>query len=138
MLVQRSARSGYKFTGKQRDTESNLDYFGVRYYNSVMARWTIPDWSGVPVTVPYANFGNPQTLNAYAYVQNNPVTLLDLDGHAPQPNGNDSTTNCGSDGNCHIFVEDQAANVDALSSHLSATAAEKIWPMPAFASLATA
>jgi hypothetical protein len=31
--------------------------------------------------VPYAEFGNPQSLNLYAYVENNPSTLGDLDGH---------------------------------------------------------
>ncbi len=34
-----------------------------------------------PVTVPYAEFGNPQSLNLYAYVGNNPLSLEDTDGH---------------------------------------------------------
>jgi len=33
------------FTGKPRDTETNLDYFGARYFNSGMARWMSPDWA---------------------------------------------------------------------------------------------
>jgi RHS repeat-associated protein len=33
----------YKFTGKERDTESGLDYFGARYYASSMGRWMSPD-----------------------------------------------------------------------------------------------
>ena len=32
----------YKFTGKERDAESGLDYFGARYYASNMGRWMSP------------------------------------------------------------------------------------------------
>ena len=42
-----------------------------------------PDWAAKPVTVPYAHFGNPQSLNLYSYVQNNPTTVGDPDGHCP-------------------------------------------------------
>jgi len=71
------------FTGKQRDTESNLDYFGARYYSSSMGRFVTPDWDGKPVAVPYAKFGDPQSLNLYAYTLNNPISGIDPDGHAP-------------------------------------------------------
>jgi hypothetical protein len=40
-----------------------------------------PDWAGAPTAVPYANFGDPQSLNLYAYVRNNPNTGIDVDGH---------------------------------------------------------
>jgi RHS repeat-associated protein len=69
------------YTGKQRDTETNLDYFGARYYSSGMARWMSPDWADKPTTVPYASFGDPQSLNLYGYVTNNPVSKMDDDGH---------------------------------------------------------
>ena len=71
----------YKFTGKERDTESNLDMFGARYYGSSLGRFATPDWSEDPDPIPYADYENPQTLNLYGYVQNNPTTLGDLDGH---------------------------------------------------------
>jgi len=71
----------YKFTGKERDGESGLDEFGARYYSSALGRFTIPDWAAKPVSVPYADFGNPQSLNLYAYVGNNPLLHADLDGH---------------------------------------------------------
>src|SRR5579864_3721829 len=71
----------YKFTGKERDTESGLDMFGARYYASSLGRFTIPDWAAKPTAVPYANFGNPQSLNLYSYVNNNPTTTRDVDGH---------------------------------------------------------
>jgi RHS repeat-associated protein len=76
------------FTGKPRDTETTLDYFGARYYSSGMARWMSPDWADKPTTVPYAQFGDPQSLNLYGYVTNNPVSSQDGDGHdvpAPPP-----------------------------------------------------
>ena len=40
-----------------------------------------PDWAAKPTTVPYAKFGDPQTLNLYAYVENGPVNRVDADGH---------------------------------------------------------
>ena len=72
----------YKFTGKERDTESGLDMFGARYYGSSMGRYMTPDWAAKATAVPYASFGNPQTLNLYSYVQNNPLSKFDDDGHA--------------------------------------------------------
>ncbi|MGA7218825.1 MAG: RHS repeat-associated core domain-containing protein [Candidatus Sulfotelmatobacter sp.] len=71
----------YRFTGKERDTESGLDYFGARYYASSMGRWMSPDWSAKEDPVPYAKLDNPQSLNLYGYVLNNPLSQKDDDGH---------------------------------------------------------
>jgi RHS repeat-associated protein len=71
----------YKFQGKERDTETNNDYFGARFYSSTYGRFLSPDWSSVPAPVPYANLTNPQTLNLYAFVNDNPESFADLDGH---------------------------------------------------------
>jgi RHS repeat-associated protein len=71
----------YKFTGKERDTESNLDSFGARCFASATGRFMTPDWAARPTTVPYAVFGDPQSLNLYTYVRNDPVTRADADGH---------------------------------------------------------
>jgi RHS repeat-associated protein len=70
------------YTGKERDTESGNDYFGARYYASTMGRFLSPDWSAKIAPVPYAKLNNPQSLNLYSYVLNNPLTLTDADGHA--------------------------------------------------------
>lgn len=75
------------FTGKMRDTESNLDDFDARYYSSQWGRFMIPDWDAKPVDVPYAKFGDPQSLNLYGYVRNNPSTMRDSDGHCGQGTG---------------------------------------------------
>jgi RHS repeat-associated protein len=73
------APTEHHFTGKERDAESGLDYFGARYYASNMGRWMSPDdgsdW----------NRGNPQSLNLYSYGHNNPLSLVDPDGHTPIP-----------------------------------------------------
>ena len=70
------------FTGKERDAESGNDYFGARYFASAMGRWLSPDWSAKEEPVPYAKLDDPQTLNLYGYVGNNPVGRVDGDGHA--------------------------------------------------------
>lgn len=72
----------YKFTGKERDAESNLDNFGARYYTSNIGRFMTPDSSAKATAVPYAVFGDPQSLNLYTYVENAPVNRADADGHS--------------------------------------------------------
>ncbi|MCU1304992.1 MAG: repeat-associated core domain protein [Candidatus Sulfotelmatobacter sp.] len=68
-------------TGKPRDTESGLDYFGARYYASSLGRFATPDWAIRPTNVPYARFVDPQSLNLYAYVGDRPTIMEDVDGH---------------------------------------------------------
>ncbi len=67
------------FTSKERDAETGLDYFGARYFSSAQGRFTTPDWSAKPQPVPYANLTNPQSLNLYGYVLNNPLSQRDDD-----------------------------------------------------------
>src|SRR5579864_5292280 len=74
----------YKFTAKERDSETGLDYFGARYYGNWLGRFLTPDWAVRPITVPYANFGDPQSLNQYSYVRNIPTSQADEDGHQVQ------------------------------------------------------
>ncbi len=62
-----------RYTGKERDAESGLDYFGARYYGSALGRFTSPDPLG-------GNLINPQSLNRYAYVLNNPLSFTDPTG----------------------------------------------------------
>jgi len=84
----------HHFTGKERDTESGNDYFGARYYSSSMGRFMSPDWSAKEEPVPYAKLDNPQTLNLYAYVGNNPLSGFDPDGHTVDICINTSETFC--------------------------------------------
>jgi RHS repeat-associated protein len=61
-----------KFTQKERDVETGLDYFGARYYSNVQGRFTSPD-------KPFAdqNIVEPQSWNLYSYVRNNPLKYVD-------------------------------------------------------------
>jgi len=63
----------YKFTGKERDSESGLDYMDARYYGSTMGRFMSPDPLG-------GHTEDPQTLNRYAYARNNPLVYTDTTG----------------------------------------------------------
>lgn len=76
------AQNVYKFEGKERDAETGNDDFGARYYSSRFGRWLSADWSAVPGPVPYANLSNPQTLNLYSMVADDPESFADLDGHS--------------------------------------------------------
>jgi RHS repeat-associated protein len=71
----------YKFTGKERDSETGLDYFGARYYSNGLGRFVTPDWAAKATAVPYAEFADPQSLNLYSYVRNRPKAIADADGH---------------------------------------------------------
>jgi RHS repeat-associated protein len=64
------------FTGKERDNESGLDYFGKRFYDNLLGRWTSADSQRVALR----HLTNPQKLNKYAYVLNNPLSMVDPDG----------------------------------------------------------
>jgi RHS repeat-associated protein len=63
------------FTGKERDGETGLDYFGARYMSAAQGRFTSPD---EPLLDQYP--GDPQSWNLYGYVRNNPLRYMDLDG----------------------------------------------------------
>lgn len=64
-----------QFTGKERDAESGLDYFGARYYSSTQGRFTSVDPENAG-----ADPADPQSWNGYAYARNNPLKYTDPDG----------------------------------------------------------
>src|SRR5262249_18126568 len=66
----------YKFTRKERDSETGLDYFGARYYGSTMGRFLQTD----PIWVKADRLVDPQRLNLYAYGRNNPLKFTDPTG----------------------------------------------------------
>lgn len=69
-----------QFGGKERDSESGLDYFGARYYRGVSGRFTTVD----PVLNIEAAVADPQRWNRYAYAANNPMKFTDPDGRDPR------------------------------------------------------
>ncbi len=66
-----------RFTGKERDAETGLDYFGARYYSGAQGRFTSPDQ-------PFADqhVHDPQSWNLYSYARNNPLRFVDVTGEA--------------------------------------------------------
>jgi RHS repeat-associated protein len=89
-----------------RDAETGLDYFGARYFSAAQGRFTTPDefkggivdpFTGQDIetntALPYADITDPQTLNKYAYVRNNPQRYIDPTGHAPSDLVYDGDTN---------------------------------------------
>ena len=81
----------YLFTGKERDTETGNDYFGARYYGNNFGRFISPDPLG-------GRLDDPQTLNKYVYVRDNPTTLIDPTGlYTCADDAKDAKEHCTSD-----------------------------------------
>lgn len=64
----------YRFTGKERDEESGLSYFGARYYAPWLCRWASPDPAGLA-----------DGLSRYLYCRGSPTSRIDRDGHQSAP-----------------------------------------------------
>ena len=62
-----------KFSDKERDEETGLDYFGARDYASGIYRWLSVD----PIRTQKTQ---PCQWNLYSYCHNNPITYLDPNG----------------------------------------------------------
>ena len=82
VTAQRVNRSDYQgdavrneFTGYQKDEETDLDFAQARYFDSVFGRFSSPD----PLMAS-ASATNPQSLNRYIYVGNNPLNITDPTG----------------------------------------------------------
>jgi RHS repeat-associated protein len=67
-------RRRYRYSGKERDAETGVYYFGARYYASWMGRWLSCDPAG-----------EAGGLNQYGRSRNNPVSFVDRDGYADEP-----------------------------------------------------
>jgi RHS repeat-associated protein len=62
------------YTGKEKDKSTDMYYFDARYNDPNLRHFTQPD------TVE-PDLEDPQELNKYIYVGNNPITYVDPDGH---------------------------------------------------------
>jgi RHS repeat-associated protein len=84
----------YKFTSKERDSESGLDNFGARYNSSQYGRFMSVDPDN---TSGRDHLGDPQSWNGYAYARNNPLLYVDPDGEnytVCQYDSDGNKTNC--------------------------------------------
>ena len=64
----------YTYTGKEKDKTTDSYYFEARYYGPTLRHFTQPDWVSL-------NLYDPQNLNRYAYVKNNPLKYNDPSGN---------------------------------------------------------
>ncbi|MBI4550407.1 MAG: RHS repeat-associated core domain-containing protein [Candidatus Omnitrophica bacterium] len=64
----------HQFTGQENDASARLYYYGARYYDPQLGRFITADWF---VEDPV----NPQTMNRYSYVRNNPINYTDPTGN---------------------------------------------------------
>jgi len=78
-VITDSLDNNYKFTGKEREVESGLDYFGARHYASTLGRFLQTDPVSA-ISPRAAVVFNPQRWNAYGYAVNNPLIFTDVDG----------------------------------------------------------
>ncbi|MBI2449539.1 hypothetical protein HYV49_04555 [Candidatus Pacearchaeota archaeon] len=69
-----SSNSRYQFTGKEKDKEVGLYYYGARYYDPYFRHFIQPD------TI-ISDIYNPQALNRYSYALNNPYKYNDPSGN---------------------------------------------------------
>jgi len=70
----------FTYTDQEKDGESGLLYYGARYYDPVIGRFTQMD----PVVMNATSvLANPQFLNSYAYSLNNPIRYIDPNGESP-------------------------------------------------------
>ena len=68
------ARKRYRFSGKERDEESGLNYHGTRYYAPWLGRWTSCDPVGIV-----------DGINLYIFVRDNPIKFADSSGNQSHP-----------------------------------------------------
>jgi RHS repeat-associated protein len=116
-----TASDPFQFDGKEHDSESGLNNFGARYDAATLGRFMTPDWATKPTTVPYAKFGDPQTLNLYAFVENGPVNRADMDGHLwniPGQPGSPGCVNTDTSG-CSTATQAYTAYADAVETTIS-------------------
>jgi RHS repeat-associated protein len=79
------ARKRYRYTGKERDEESGLNYHGARYYAAWSVRWVCADPSGIK--------GGQ---NLYCFSNNNPCVWTDKNGNSPSPGSSQGPQSMGS------------------------------------------
>jgi len=76
ITAETQATTNQKFTSYDRSGTTGLDYAVNRTYNSGQSRFTQVD----PIGMASASIGDPQSLNLFAYVENDPIGFVDPSG----------------------------------------------------------
>ncbi len=95
------ARKRFRFTGKEKDEESGLNYHGARYYAPWLGRWTSCDPAGIV-----------DGLCLYRYAQCNPLLLVDQSGTQSSDNIGDAGVPAGAPPQT---ITEPAASIDDSS-----------------------
>ncbi|HEV2225976.1 MAG TPA: RHS repeat-associated core domain-containing protein [Nitrososphaerales archaeon] len=69
-----SGKEVFMYTGKSYDSATGLCYYGARYYDPNLGRFVTQDSK-------FGRTGDPQSLNLYSYCRDNPLKLVDPNGH---------------------------------------------------------
>jgi RHS repeat-associated protein len=110
------------FTGKERDSESGLDYFGARYDSSNLGRFLSPD-------EPFSdqNQESPQSWNLYSYARNNPLRFIDADGRACLQQEDGSYKTVGTEGqSCEDAAKEEAGDTHIASAVVTPTDDDRV------------
>ena len=148
ITAETQATSNQRFTSYDRSGATGLDYAVNRTYNSGQSRFTQVD----PIGMASASIGNPQSMNMFAYVENDPIGFVDPSGldiinpDDPIDITPKEGSNCtimeggvavdgkiGSDGRCRILIGEESVEVSAQDSILvstTGTVSSNFTPMP--------
>jgi RHS repeat-associated protein len=105
-----NSRASQKFTGKERDAETGLDFFGARYMSGAEGRFMTPDPSMLSTVK-----ANPQSWNRYTYTLNNPLRYVDPNGELWIASGNTNqpyswVDECQENQTCHESIAASIGN----------------------------
>lgn len=106
-----------KFSGKERDAETGLDYFGARYLSAAQGRFTSAD---EPFADQYES--DPQSWNLYSYGRNNPLRYIDPTGRKCIKTDGGSMADDGTGGGCEAAGVDPSGRIKSQKLEVQATA----------------
>ncbi len=116
-----------QFTGKERDKESSLDYFGARYYSARLGRFVSLD---APFVDQFASA--PQSWSLYSYARNNPLRFLDPTGRRCVKTDDGSVGDDGEGEMCQAVVKDGPQQETVYAYPQISPAAAQIFRSAAF------
>ena len=91
----------YRYTGKERDEESGLDYYGARYYASWLGRWASADPAALS-----------DGTNMFHFVHNDPIGHSDFFGHATEELEVNKSAGTGTHERIKVLLEKHGQSVD--------------------------